>query len=437
MLTIPPLAIDTSKIREKSDSSVSFFREAAPYIHCHRGKTFVVAFAGEVIATSQFHQIIQDLAIISSLGARLVLVHGTRPQIDERLHHNNVPIRIHRGIRMTDTTTLMAAQEAIGFLRIHIENLLTHSLNQPSVSSKGLGIVSGNFITARPMGIHDGIDYGFTGLTRRINHTLIQQQLESQNIVLVSPIGYSPTGEAYNLRYEDVAIATAKSLKADKLIFLSQQSLDLPHTLTLDEAKTYQHELLPAAIEALEANISRVHLLDAKPDGALLVELYTRDGMGSMISAEQFEHLRTANIEDINSILELIRPVETTGTLVKRSREHLELEINNFHLIIRDQKVIACAALYSTDDDHVSELACFVVHPNYRGCKRGDKLLKHITQLAQSRGKTQLLVLTTQTTDWFRERGFIKGSIEQLPPNKRTLYNYQRNSQVLFKKIAR
>jgi amino-acid N-acetyltransferase len=432
------LDIDTKGVRGKmsNSNSVSFFREASPYIHSHRGKTFIIAFAGEVAAHDQFPQILQDLAIISSLGARLVIVHGTRPQIDERLHHNNVPIQIHKGIRVTDIPALLAAQEAIGFLRIRIENSLTHILNQPSVYSKELGIVSGNFITARPMGIHDGIDYGFTGLIRRINHTLIRQQLEADNIVLLSPIGYSPTGEAYNLCYENVAIVAAKALEADKLIFFSHRALDLPRKLTLDEAKTYQHELLPSAIEALESGIERVHLLDANTDGALLIELYTRDGVGSMISAEQFERLRTANIEDISNILDLIRPLESTGTLVKRSRDHLEMEIKNFHVITRDRKVIACAALYNTDNIQVGELACLAVHPNYLGGKRGDKLLGYITELAQRQGKTKLLVLTTQTTDWFLERGFTKGKIEELPPNKKLLYNYQRNSQVLFKQIA-
>jgi amino-acid N-acetyltransferase len=423
--------------QDKNCNSVSFFREAAPYIHSHRGKTFVVAFAGEVIETGQFRQIMQDIAIISTLGANLVLVHGTRPQIDERLQRTNTPIRLHKGIRITDSTALLAAQEAIGFLRIRIENLLTPALNQPSLSSNGLGIISGNFITARPLGIHDGIDYGYTGLVRKVNHSLIRQQLEAHNIVLLSPIGYSPTGEAYNLRYEQVAISAAKALKADKLIFFSPQALSLPHELTLEETKNYipQNELLSAVIEALETDVERIHLLNAETDGALLLELYTRDGVGSMIASEQFERLRAANIEDISGILGLIRPLESKGTLIKRSREQLELEISNFHIITRDREVIACVALYDTDDPQTAEFACLAVHPQYRGGNRGDKLLKHVIRIAQAQGKIQLLALTTQTTDWFRERGFVKGRIEDLPPNKKSLYNYQRNSQVLFKQL--
>ena len=418
-------------------NTISFFREAAPYIHAHRGKTFVVAFAGEVIASPQFPQIIQDIAIISTLGARLVLVHGTRPQIDERLQHSNTPIYFHHGIRVTDSTALLAAQEAIGFLRIRLENLLTHALNQPTLSSNGLGIISGNFITARPLGVHDGVDYGYTGLVRKINHELIQQQLDAHNIVLLSPMGYSPTGEAYNLRYEQVAVTASTALKADKLIFFSHQPVNLPQELTLEEARNYhqQNELLPTIIEALETSVERIHLLQAQTDGALLLELYTRDGVGCMVSTEQFECLRAASVEDISGIMNLIRPLENRGILIKRSREQLELEIENFIVITRDREVVACVALYDTDDPDIAELACLAVNPHYQGGNRGDKLLKHVAQLAQAKGKAQLLVLTTQTTDWFRERGFEKGEIEDLPTHKKLLYNYQRNSQILFKRL--
>lgn len=419
-------------------NSVSFFREAAPYIHNHRGKTFVIAVAGEIIASKQFRQIIQDIAIISTLGARIVLVHGTRPQIDERLARSNHPLRLHKGIRVTDATTLLIAKEAIGFLRIRIENLLTHSLNQPSLINAGLGVVSGNFITARPLGIHDGIDYGYTGVVRKINHALIQQQLDANNIVLVSPMGYSPTGEAYNLHYEEVAISVAKTLKADKLLFLSDQPLDIPHELTPEEAKAYlpQHKLLATIIEAVTTDVERIHFVNADTDGGLLLELYTRDGVGSMITMAQFECLRAATIEDISGILKLIQPLEQQGVLIKRSREQLELEIHNFHVITRDNEVIACVALYDTDEPSIAELACFAVSPQYRGGNRGDKLLRHIEQLAKTQGKTTLLVLTTQTTDWFRERGFVKKAIADLPNNKKSLYNYQRNSQVLFKTLS-
>lgn len=421
----------------KDCSSVSFFREAAPYIHGHRDKTFVIAFAGEVIELPQFRQIMQDVAIVATLGAKVVLVHGTRPQINARLARTQTPVRLHKGIRVTDETALIAAQEAIGFLRIQIENLLSHALAQPSLHSHTLEIVSGNFITAQPLGIHDGIDYGYSGLVRKINHSFISRQLQADHIILMSPLGYSPTGEAYNLRYEQVAITTAKALQADKLIFLSEQPLNLPPELTPEEAQAYrQHnELMPAVLEALETKVERIHLLNAQMDGALLLELYTRDGVGTLVAAEQFETLRAATVEDISGILDLIRPLEQKGILIKRSREQLELEIHKFYIITRDREVIACVALYNTDDPDTVELACLAVNPQYRGGNRGDKLLKHVAQVAYAQGKSRLLVLTTQTTQWFRERGFVKASIDELPANKKSLYNYQRNSQVLFKQL--
>ncbi len=423
---------------ELSQQSVLFFREAAPYIHSHRDKTFVIAFAGEVVESEQFRALLHDIAIISTLGARLVLVHGTRPQIDDRLSKaGQTPSQFHKGIRITDHHALLAAQEAIGFIRIRIENLLTHALSQPSLSSKSLGIVSGNFITARPLGIHDGVDYGYSGLVRNISRNHLNQQLDAHNMVLLSPIGYSPNGEAYNLRYEQVAIEAAKVLKADKLIFISPQPLTLPHELTADEAQAYlpQYPLLSAIIEAISNQVERVHLLDLATDGALLLELYTRDGVGSMIASEQFEQLRAATEADIGGILELIRPLEERGILVKRSREQLELEINHFHIITRDHEVIACVALHDTADPATAELACLAVNPQYRHGNRGDKLLKHLEQLAKAQGKTRLLVLTTQTVDWFRERGFHKGEVVDLPLNKQSHYNYGRNSQILFKSL--
>ncbi len=424
---------------QSAHESVLFFREAAPYIHAHRGKTFVIAFAGEVIESEQFRQLLQDMAIVSTLGARLVLVHGTRPQIDKKLAGQSSTF--HKGIRVTDAVALRAAEEAIGLLRVQIENQLTHILSQPSLSNKGLAIISGNFITARPLGIHDGVDYQHSGLVRKVHYSHIQQQLDMHNIVLLSPLGYSPNGQAYNLRYEQVAIETAKSLQADKLIFISDQPLQLPAELTPNEAQTYltQTPLLAGILDAIQDAVTRVHLLDITTDGALLLELYTRDGVGSMIANEPFECLRAATEEDISGILDLIRPLEEQGILIKRSREQLELTINQFYLITRDREIIACVALNETDDPSVAELACLAVSSQYRsnnkGLTRGDKLLKHIQQIAKSQGKTRLLVLTTQTVDWFVERGFIKGQVTDLPSNKKHLYNYQRNSQVLFKTL--
>jgi len=418
-------------------SSVAFFREASPYIRKHRERVFVVAFSGDVVEQANFRRILQDIAIIATLGAQLVIVHGTRPQIETRLRQQDRDSQFHQNLRITDAVALRAAQEACGFVRIQIENCLTYALNQRLSGTPGLGIVSGNFITARPMGILDGIDYGYTGQVRRIDQRAIHQQLNDRHIVLLSPLGYSPSGEAYNLAYEQLAIETAQALQADKVLLLGHATAGLPSALSLQEAACFaaQHALLPLIIAALQHKVGRVHLLDADQDGALLLELYTRDGVGCMISANPFESIRAANIEDISGILEVIRPLEQRGTLVKRSREQLELEIRNFQVVERDQQVIACAALYETDDPGIAELACLAVHPQYRTASRGEQLLEAVSKQAKQLGKSTLLVLTTQTTDWFRERGFIEVSVDALPNNKKHLYNYKRNSKVLFKTL--
>lgn len=417
-------------------NSVHLLREASPYIYQHRGRTFVIAFPGEVVEQDSFRRLIQDIATVSALGSRIVIVHGTRAQINQRLAAAGRSSLFHHNIRVTTAEDMPLVEEAVGYLRIRIEKLLSHALNHPSFAAEDTGVCSGNYLIAQPLGIIDGVDYGNTGTIRRIATPLLQQQLDSHNIVLVSPLGYSPSGEAYNLDYEQVALATAKELAADKIIFLSDTDLQLPRELLAGEVS---HDpaaslfLKKIARLLLDSEIERVHLLNAALDGALLLELYTRDGIGTLVATQQFEQLRAATVEDISGLLELIRPLEQRGILIKRSREQLELEIHNFHLIIRDREVIACVALYDTDDPQVAELACLAVNPQYRGGNRGDKLFRHVAELAKQQGKSKLLVLTTQTTDWFRERGFDKGSVDDLPANKKSLYNYQRNSQVLFK----
>jgi len=422
-------------------SRIDFFREAAPYIHLHRAKTFVIAFSGEVIDSSNFASITNDIAILSALGAHIILIHGARLQIDQHLQMIDHPINISNDLRITDTETLKIAKETIGALRVEIENKLSHALNRPPIINDGLGVLSGNFITAKPVGVFEGIDYQFTGKVRKINTALIQSLLDNDNIVLLSSLGFSPTGEAYNLRYEDVASFVAKQIQADKLIFITQKQCNLPLEIDLQDLEqftkknTTEYPLLKDIACALNQGVKRVHLINSKQNGGLLLELYTRDGIGTMFTASLYDEIRQASIDDVSGIIELISPLEERGILIKRSREQLELEIDNFTIIKRDGKVIGCAALYAIDNN-TGELACLVIHPDYRTGGRGDKILHAITKLAKKKQLQQLLVLTTQSIDWFKERGFIINNIEDLPEKKKALYNYQRNSKVLFKQLV-
>lgn len=426
---------------QNSHSRIDFFREAAPYIHLHRGKTFVIAFSGETLEQSAFDDTISDIAILTALGARIILVHGARFQIDQSLQQMGCSIDISNDLRITDEAILNVVKQTIGTLRVEIENKLGHALNRPPIINDELGVLSGNFITAKPVGVFQGIDYQYTGKVRKINTSLIQSLLDQGNIVLLSSLGFSPTGEAYNLRYEDVASFVAMQMGADKLIFIDKKQYHLPREIDLQdiESITQQNDrqlpLFKDISNALNQGVKRIHLINSHQKGGLLLELYTRDGIGTMFTASLYDEIRLAMIDDVSGIIELITPLEEKGVLIKRSREQLELEINNFTITKRDGKVIGCAALYEMDDNQ-GELACLVVHPDYRTGGRGDDLIKSITKTARKKNLERLLVLTTQSIDWFKERGFCIGKIDDLPKKKKALYNFQRNSKVLFKQIA-
>ncbi len=430
---------------------VQWFRQAGPYINAHRGKTFVVLFGGEAVEADNFSSLIHDLALLHSLGIRLVLVHGARTQIEVRLREAGREPRYVNGLRLTDGDDLRYVKQAIGRVRIRVEARLSMGLANSPMHGARLRVVSGNLITARPLGVREGVDYGFTGEVRRIDDRAIRLWLEQNALVLLSPLGYSPTGEIFNLSAEEVATATAMALRADKLLVLSESPTlcdsggqpirqlspsDAERLLaehpTLNE-ETTRH--LRQALRACQAGVRRVHLLSRRLDGALLLELFTRDGVGAMITGDIYEGLRPAAIDDVAGLLELIQPLEDDGTLVRRSRERLEMEIGCFSLLERDGAVIGCAALYPFPEERLGELACVAVHPDYRNSGRADVLLHCIERQAREQGLHRLFVLTTRAAHWFRERGFEPAEVADLPMGKQTLYNWQRRSKVFIKTL--
>lgn len=433
------------------NSFVDSFRQSAPYIHAHRGRTFIILVSGETIASDRLPSLVHDIALLQSLGIRLVLVHGARPQIEKRLRESGIKSTYAQGFRVTDEQSLPAVKQAIGSVRVEVESLLSMGLPNTPMSGARLRVVSGNFVTARPLGVRDGVDFSHTGEVRRIDRTAIRESLDSGRIVLLSPLGYSPTGEIFNLRAEEVATRAAVDLRAEKLILM----LDEPglrdsrrrplRQLSIPEAERIlvSRRGLPAgmkyhlacAIDAAHQGVGRVHLVSAGPEGALLQELFTRDGSGTLITAETYEGLRRASIDDVGGILELIGPLEADGTLVRRSRELLEMEIDHFLVIERDGMVIACAALYPFPKEEVGEIACLAVHMDYQDHGRGEVLLRHLEGQARDSGIRALFVLTTRTAHWFRERGFQPAQVGSLPVKRRQLYNYQRNSKVFIKTL--
>ena len=440
----------------KCDEHVDWFRQSAPYIHAHRGKTFVILFGGEAVEHTGFAHLIQDIALLGSLGVRIVLVHGARSQIQQQLDILDIRSEFADGLRITLNENMPAIEQAVGQVRMRIEAQLSMGLPNTPMADASVRVVSGNFITARPYGIRNGIDFCQTGNVRKVDAEAIKQQLENNNVALISPIGYSPTGEVFNLRAEDIATETAIALNADKLIFVMEnngvtnkkdallQQLDLPRAEnwlndhrgkkeTITDRETQAH--LDNAAHACRGGVQRVHLISRKIDGALLLELYTRDGIGTLVTAGNYEGLRTAGIEDIGGILELISPLEKNGIMVKRSREQLELDINNFTVIERDGMIIACAAIFTFKKEQAAELACLAVHEDYQIHGRGDDLMQHIEWQARKKHMKKIFTLTTQTMHWFIERGFVECSADDLPMEKKSLYNYQRNSKVFCKPV--
>ncbi len=428
---------------------VNWLRHASPYINAHRDCTFVVMLPGDGVAHPNFGNIVHDLVLLHSLGVRLVLVHGTRPQIEARLAARGLTPHFHRDLRITDGPTLECVIDAVGQLRIAIEARLSMDIAASPMQGSRLRVSTGNFVTARPIGVVDGIDYHHTGEVRRVDRKGIGRLLDERTIVLLSPLGYSPTGEIFNLACEDVATRVAIDLGADKLILfgaergLIDESGKLvrelrpqqvpPHLVRL--GNNYQAELLDAAAQACRAGVKRSHMVSYAEDGSLLTELFTRDGGGTLVDQEQFESLREATIDDVGGLIDLITPLEDQGILVRRSREVLEREIEQFTIVERDGLIIACAALYPIADSDAGELACLAVNPEYRHGGRGDELLERIEERARAMGLKTLFVLTTRTAHWFRERGFQPSGVEKLPAARASLYNYQRNSQIFDKTL--
>jgi len=430
-------------------NNIKWFRNAAPYINAHRGKTVVLMFGGEAVSHPNFANIIHDISLLHSLGVKLVVVHGARPQIEERMVQRGIDRIIENNIRVTDADTLVAVKDATGSLRLDIEALLTTGLANSPMHGSQIRVGTGNFVIAKPMGVRQGIDYKYTGSVRRIDSDGINMQLDYGSIVLLSPIGYSPTGEVFNLALEDVAAQTAIALKADKLITLTDAAglLDEKNQLIrscsvrrvktlLDEKDCHVRQLLlRAIIQSGESGVERCHCVSYQSDTALLQELFTRDGAGTLIAKDHKEQLSTATINDVAGILELLAPLENEGVLVKRSRELLELEIDQFTVIKKEDVIIACAALYPYPEAKKGEIACVAIHADYRKGNRGGRLMDALELEAKQQKLLSIFVLTTVSAHWFLEKGFIEQSMEKLPEGKQKMYNYQRKSKIFIKNI--
>lgn len=429
---------------------VRWFREVAPYVHDFRGKTFVVAFGGELVGDGALNALVQDLSLLSAVGVRLVLVHGSRPQVNEQLKLKGYQTQFGRGTEPTSAEALECAKEAAGEIRLDIEAAFSQGLPNTPMSHAHIRVISGNFVTARPVGVIDGIDYKHAGAVRKLDLDAIKNIINQGAIVLLSPLGFSPTGEAFNLAMEDLATSAAVSLRAEKLIFLTQgrtvldadglvdtelarEDADaLLATGTLDEDTA---SFLAHASRAVKRGVARAHLVPYTLDGSVLLEIFTHDGVGTMVVEDTLDDLRPATVDDVGAIVQLIEPLEEDGTLVPRGRSVIERDVEKFTVLEHDGVIYGCVALMPYRDENMAEMACLIVHPEWQGTGEGEILLRHTESRARAMGARRLFVLTTRTSHWFIKRGFVQGGIADLPRERQAHYNRSRNSLIFIKKL--
>jgi len=435
-----------------NDKFLKWFRHVSPYIHLHRGKTFVIMIPGDCIDQPNFENIICDISLLHSLGIHLVVVYGARLQIDKQLQEASIQSRFHKGSRITERSHLNHVLRAVGAIRFHLEAMFSSGLPDSPMSEAKIKIRSGNFITAKPQGIIDGIDHQMTGKVRSVDGQAILEIVHKDSIPLLSPLGYSITGEVFNLSFADVGVSVASQIQADKVLIFNDdgpiydRNNTLYRQLTLSQCESFlleQQHLAPAnsyfslrsCLAACKRGVPRAHIISSRKDGTLLKELFTRDGTGTMVYSDRYEAVRPAQPADVLGIMNLISPLEQKGVLVKRSRELLENEIDYFTVMEKDNLIIGCAALYPIPDSTAGELACVAILKEYQKNGRARTLLHHIEAKGTELTLNTIYTLTTRTAHWFLEQGFTESSVDKMPASRKALYNYQRNSKVFVKRI--
>jgi len=546
---------------------VNMFRGSAPYIANHRNTLVVYHVPGELLEWDGFPDLMDDIALTWLLGMKIVIVCGCRHQIDKRmregvavgraddLEQNNNEGGERRtmgasdegggrrttafrdtvrnaSVRVTDADTLRIVKEEAGYVRFEVERQLARALRahgsphamwvehgDQHKDSKGGGgggvsgadgnVVSGNFYSAQPFGVIDGVDYMYTGFPRRVEVEKIRGVHASNDIVLLTSLGVSPSGEIFNVNSESLAANAAGALGASKVIYFAVRGTALvkngdsssvggnkkivQHLRLSDARNLLRHYRVkihkrgfasvddrgiedsgtggetsvdeavngeeainnsvpdavrksrssPAVTEsllkigwatsALERGVKRAHII-APTNGALLQELYTRDGSGTLISRDLYEGIRSADVNDVAGIYDLVDPLVRMGTLVPRPRSVMEKDIRSYYVYTRDDLIVATGQLKLFEDGH-AEIGCLVVSRDYRSQGRGDAMLGYLERLCLQCGATKVFVLSTQTMEWFVERGFKEVTVDALPPSRRAVYNYDRRSKIYMKKI--
>jgi len=449
------------------------FRSAAPYIRRHHGNIMVIHIPSALLGTHVLDSTMSDVCLMALLGVKIVIVIGVRSLVDKKLDQIGLSPQYIGNTRVTDEKTLTVIKEMAGFARFEIESRLARSIMVGDANQ--ISVVGGNFYSAQPIGVRGGIDFGYTGKVRRFEKESMELRLNSGDIIVLTCLGYSASGELFNVNSEHLAAQAAGQLSASKVIYITEgeqmidkrtgelvQSMRVKdteaflkyHGLDLNgdvdfQGATNENEaqfgtrpfaehhglvsMLRGCAEALKKGAMRAHLIGPHP-GTLIQECYTRDGAGTLIAKDLYDDIRPATIQDIPGIQSLIRPLEESGYLVPRSTQELEKDIDHLHVFVRDGCVVAVAMIKPYDEVY-GEIGCFAVSPKYRKAGRGDAMLTYLERIAIQMGIKRLFCLSTQTMQWFMERGFIPVRVEALPPSRLEKYNWQRNARVYMKDV--
>ena len=414
------------------------------YIPQFREKTFILAIDGAIVTDENFATLLLDVAVLRSLNIRVVLVHGASAQIKLLGQEQNAKPSDLDGAGITDANTLKLALTAA--------NRLTHEILE-GLSANDLRAASTNVIIAHPMGIIQGVDHQFTGKVERVDTELLQSLLAQGVVPVIPPLGFDGDGKTYRVNSDGVAIAVAEALKAIKLIFITSQDgilvqgrlirqmpvADLESVLALQKNDIAPEQLSKAihAVAACKAGVPRVHVINGKVDEGLLAEVFSNDGIGTLIYANDYQQIRRAMKKDVRAIQLLTKQAVEAEELVRRSRAAIEKNLGDYSIFEIDKNPVACVALHVYPEQKKGELACLYVNPLHENRGIGRKLIQFVENKAREMGLSELLTLSTQAFTYFQSKGgFGEGTPDDLPPARREKYEQSgRNSKVLVKKL--
>jgi len=415
------------------------------YIPQFREKTFVISVDGAIVTDENFANILMDIAVLRSLNIRVVLAHGASAQIRQLGAGEGVTPSDLDGSGITDEATLKLALTAA--------NRLTHEILE-GLSANDLRAASTNAIIAHPLGILHGVDHLLTGKVERVDVEMLQKLLDNGIVPVLPPLGFDGDGKTYRVNSDSIALAAAEALKANKLMFITTQDgirvgervirqmpvTDLETVLALQKTDV-QPEMVSKAIHAVaacKAGVPRVHVINGSLEEGLLAEVFTNEGVGTLIYGNEFQQIRRAMKKDIRSILNLTKPSVASEELVKRSRSSIEKQLADYYIFEIDKNPVACVALHIFPEFKKGELACLYVSPAHENQGIGRKLIQFVENKSRDLGLNELLTLSTQAFTYFQSKGgFTEGTPEDLPPGRREKYDLSgRNSKVLVKKLS-